>query len=76
MYYEELEELFDHLSDSQKFRLVCRFILKLPTEQIACIENKRRNAITISFQKAEQKLLKIRTHQDLISAIQILFTDI
>ena len=73
MYYHELEELFSKLTDSDKFRLICRFILKLPSNQIATLENRRRNTITMNFQRIETKLKKVNNHDELIAALQELF---
>lgn len=75
-HYEELLELFDQLSDNDKFRIICRFVLKLPTSHIARLENKKTNTITMCFQKVEAKLLKAKTHDEIVSAIQAMFCDL
>jgi len=72
-HYDELLELFDQLSDNDKFRIICRFVLKLPTKQIAIIENKTPQAIFLTFLNVEKKLIKIRTHDELIAVLQEMF---
>ena len=73
MYYEELDELFAKLSDKDKFRLVCRYILCLPAKKIASLEGKSKQAIFLSFQKAKKLLVKIQDRNDLVAALQELF---
>ena len=73
MYYEELDELFANLSDTDKFRLVCRYILCLPAKKIASLEGKSKQAISLTFQKAQKLLIKIQNKNDLIAALQELF---
>jgi len=75
-HYEELLELFDQLSDNDKFRIICRFILKLPAKQIALIENKKINTITMTFQKIESKLAGAKNHAEIVAAIQAIFCDL
>jgi len=73
-HYEELLELFDCLSDDDKFRIICRFILKLPTSQIACLENKTKQAIFLTFLKVEKKLIDMHYHDELVATLQEIFT--
>lgn len=74
MHYEELEELFANLSDKDKFRLVCRYILGLPASKIARLEGKSRQAIFQTLQRAQASLIKIQSKNDLIAALQELFS--
>lgn len=74
MFYKELDELFSRLSDKDKFRLICRYILKLPASQIACLENKSRQAIFLSFSKSECVLKRINHHDQLVDYIQQMFS--
>lgn len=73
MVYQELNELFSHLSDKDKYRLVCRFILKLPATQIACLERKSKQAIFLSFTKSECILKQINRQDELVDYIQRMF---
>lgn len=75
-HYEELLELFDKINDNDKFRIICRFILKLPTKQIALLEKRRNNTITMSFQRVETILRKIHDQDELIAVIQAIFCDL
>jgi hypothetical protein len=72
-HYEELLELFDQLSDNDKFRIICRFVLKLPTHQIALLENKTKQAIFLTFINTEKKLCKMRNHDEIVAALQEMF---
>jgi DNA-directed RNA polymerase specialized sigma24 family protein len=69
----ELDDLFSKLSDKDKFRVICHYILKLPSKQIAELENCQRTTIEMTFIRTEKKLKNIRTHDDLIAALQIIF---
>jgi len=70
----ELEDLFSKLSDKDKFRIICHYILKLPEKKIAELQNCRRNTITMSFIKIEKILRNVRKQDDAIAAFQIIFT--
>lgn len=73
MHYEELEELFANLSDKDKFRVVCRYVLHLPATKIASLEGKSKQAIFLTFQKAQKSLIKIQDRDDFVAALQELF---
>lgn len=73
MHYEELEELFANLSEKDKFRLVCRYVLCLPASKIASLEGKSRQAIFLTLQRAQKSLIKIQSRDDFIAALQELF---
>jgi len=68
MIYAELEELFSKLSDRDRFRLVCRYVLKLPTDRISRIESCSHEAVYQSFRRAEIKLKDMNTKTDLLAS--------
>lgn len=69
----ELDDLFSKLSDKDRLRIICHYVLGLSEKQIADIQECQRTTITMSFIKADKKLADIRTHNDLIAALQALF---
>jgi predicted DNA-binding protein YlxM (UPF0122 family) len=73
MVYPELDELFNYLTEKDKYRLVCRYVLGFSTKQIADIQKVSPQAVTITFAKTERRLHKIKTHDELMELIIRLF---
>lgn len=71
--YDELEELFYYLTDKQKFRVICHYVLRLPENRISRIEQVSLARICQSLKEANIKLNKMRNRLDLLNAIQELF---
>lgn len=72
-YYEELIEFTDGLSDKEKTRLIYRFILRLPADKIAELDNISHCRIHQTLNCIEKKFKKFHSHNEIISALQEIF---
>lgn len=71
--YDELDELFDHLSDKQRIRVILKYVLKLPISQISIIENASKQALSDSIVRCKKELLLIQKQDNLVDLIQRIF---
>ena len=72
----EIEELFSELAESDKKRLVLRFVLNLPPATVARLMGESRGMFYYSLKKVCSEVLhRMQENDEIIAAIQAAFCD-
>lgn len=72
--YEEINEFLSTLTETEKKRVIFKFVLGLSTQEICEFENCSRQSVSIVLLRAEEKFGKFKKHDELMDLIQRMFT--